>query len=192
MPMKRLLIAALLLPAPWLTGCGERSAPADDVAVAAADSSATAGDFEERSWDDLIPADWDPMRLFEGIDLDSLDDADPRAMEALERLQDEWDNAPANPAMNGIAIRIPGFVVPLEHADTQLREMLLVPYFGACIHSPPPPSNQIIHVTLDTPAAGIEAMDTVWVNGVIETVHSSTGMGDASYRMRAVQVEAYE
>lgn len=149
-------------------------------------------EYREIEWDELIPPDWDPVKVFEGLDLDTLDDADPRAMEALERLQAEWNNAPANTAIAGTRIRIPGFAVPLESDRDGLREFLLVPYFGACIHTPPPPANQIVHVILDKAATGIQAMDAVWVDGTLETTHSVTEMGDASYFMRADSVALYE
>ena len=52
------------------------------------------------------------------------------------------------PEMNGKAIRIPGFIVPLEFNDDKtVSQFFLVPFFGACIHVPPPPPNQVIHVT---------------------------------------------
>ena len=45
---------------------------------------------------------------------------------------------------NGKQVKLPGFVVPLEYSDKgRVKEFLLVPYFGACIHYPPPPPNQI-------------------------------------------------
>jgi hypothetical protein len=51
------------------------------------------------------------------------------------------------PEMDGQAIRIPDFIVPLEFNDKQtITQFYLVPFFGACIHLPPPPPNQIIFV----------------------------------------------
>ena len=64
-------------------------------------------------------------------------------------------------------MRIPGFVVPLEDSKDGLKEFLLVPYFGACIHSPPPPANQIIHVLPEHAGQGRASMDTVWVSGML-------------------------
>ena len=49
--------------------------------------------------------------------------------------------------MGDVEGRIPGFVVPLKTTeDIRILEFFLVPYYGACIHVPPPPPNQIIHV----------------------------------------------
>ena len=50
------------------------------------------------------------------------------------------------PELNGSTVKIPGFVIPLEGDENTVTEFLLVPYFGACIHVPPPPPNQIIYV----------------------------------------------
>ncbi|MCR5813935.1 MAG: DUF3299 domain-containing protein [Desulfovibrio sp.] len=71
-----------------------------------------------------------------------------------------------NSSLQGQEIVLKGFVVPLERdADNNLCEFLLVPYFGACIHVPPPPANQIVHVRLPRAAKGIETMDVASVTG---------------------------
>jgi hypothetical protein len=150
-----------------------------------------AGSYQEIRWDALMPPDWDPMAGLKELDLAKLDDSDPRAMEALERLRKEWSKAPVNPAMNGARVRIPGFIVPLEGSRGKLREFLLVPYFGACIHVPPPPANQVIHVKSAKPLP-FESMEAVWVSGVIETFHAPTQMGDAGYRMTADAVSVFK
>jgi len=162
---------------------GERLAPA-------AEDKATA--YKEVNWDDLLPKGWDPMKLINELKLDKLKDSDPRAMEAMEKLKRMWSEAPSNPAMNGKAIRIAGFMVPLEWGRREVKEFLLVPYFGACIHVPPPPANQIIHVVADKPIKSKDGMDAVWVSGTLELATSRTDMGDSGYRLRARKVEAYK
>lgn len=147
--------------------------------------------YKKISWDDLIPKDWDPMASFKGINLAKLKDDDPRAQEALQKLRESWNNAPVADAMNGKPIRIPGFIVPLEEANHQITELLLVPYFGGCIHVPPPPSNQIIHVFPPKPLKNLQMMDAVWVSGTLESFPSDTNMGSAGYRMKADLVEPY-
>lgn len=147
--------------------------------------------YKEITWDDLIPPDWDPMRDFQKLDLGKLEDGDPRAMKILERLRREWDNAPVNPSLNGTRIRIPGFVVPLESSREEVREFLLVPYFGACIHTPPPPANNTIHVFPAKAVKGIHAMDAVWVSGKLTVKHSNTEWGAAGYRIKAENIVPY-
>ncbi|MET1117222.1 MAG: DUF3299 domain-containing protein [Comamonas sp.] len=143
------------------------------------------------SWDALVPAGWDPAAGFEGVNPNQLSDSDPRAQQLLARMRKRWDEAPVNTAMDGRAVRLPGYVVPLEGGRDGLREFLLVPYFGACIHTPPPPANQIIHVVLDKPSRLAKSMDAVWLTGVLRTGRVKTEMGQGGYRMRASGMELY-
>lgn len=147
--------------------------------------------YKEIRWDALIPRDWDPQQAFKGLDLATLKDADPRAMEALQRMRDAWDNAPVEPSLRGQRIRIPGFMVPLERKGDEVSEFLLVPYFGACIHVPPPPANQIIHVVLDKPLQGARTMDAVWVSGTMNIARSDSALGTSGYRMKGDIVTPY-
>ncbi len=148
--------------------------------------------FKTITWDELVPKDWDPMKEFKGMDFGLLQDGDPRANEMMRKLRAVWDNAPVNPAVVGQAVRIPGFVVPLEESKDGLKEFLLVPYFGACIHSPPPPANQIIHVLPKSPAKDVKSMDAVWISGTMATLKTDTYMGASSYRIEAMVVEPYK
>lgn len=142
-------------------------------------------------WEALVPADWDPMKDLKGLNMSILSDADPRAAAALAKLREAWDNAPINPAIVGQAVRLPGYLVPLEETKDGVKEFLLVPYFGACIHSPPPPANQIVHVLPRTPAKGLRSMDTVWVTGVLTGTRTDSYMGTSGYRIEATQVAPY-
>lgn len=158
---------------------------------ATAEPKATAGQPRTIAWDELVPKDWDPMKEFRGLDLSKLQDGDPRANELLIKMQEVSNNAPTNPAMNGAEVRIPGFLVPLEEANGQVSEFLLVPYFGACIHTPPPPANQIIHVRASNATKGLRAMDTIWVSGKLQTVRNDSMMGVSGYHITAQSVTRY-
>ena len=143
------------------------------------------------SWDALVPPGWDPFKDFKDLNFQNLDDGDPRASAIMKKMREAWDNAPVNTALSGQMVRIPGFVVPLEESKDGLKEFLLVPYFGACIHSPPPPANQIVHVLPRTPAKGLRSMDAVWISGTLTTGRTDSYMGAASYRIEAVSVLPY-
>jgi hypothetical protein len=71
--------------------------------------------------------------------------------------------------LNGQRVRIPGYLLPLEVSDTKVKEFLLVPYIGACIHVPPPPQNQIVHVKIILKEGyRVKTMyEPVWVSGEI-------------------------
>ena len=165
------------------------SAPLSTTATVVA--SPAAPSYREVSWDDLTPKDWDPLKQFREMNFGALSDSDPKAIAMLQRMRDTWDNAPTNAALDGQNVRIPGYLVPLDETKDGLIQFLLVPYFGACIHTPPPPSNQIIEVRPKQPSKGYRPMDTVWISGTLRTLRSETYMGTSSYRMDALRVEPY-
>ena len=104
----------------------------------------------------------------------------------------------------GKPIKIPGYAVPLEGDDgfEYVKEFLLVPTFGACIHVPPPPPNQVIHVILDKPVYFEKLMYAVWVSGIVEIgeyfIEGSSDFGqqtydtETSYLLRGLKVEEYD
>ncbi|MHA7684826.1 DUF3299 domain-containing protein [Cupriavidus sp. PET2-C1] len=147
--------------------------------------------LREIGWQALLPKGWDPLAPFKGLRLDELEDADPRAQIALYKARQYWKHAPVEPSLDGAAVRIAGFVVSLDGEGEAIREFLLVPYFGACIHVPPPPANQVIHVRTDKPLAGLRSMDTVWISGAMRVERADTMMGYAGYAMPAASVQPY-
>jgi uncharacterized protein len=94
--------------------------------------------------------------------------------------------------MDGQAIRIPGFIVPLEFDDEQtITQFFLVPFFGACIHVPPPPPNQIIFVNYPK-GLKVEALyDPFWVSGIVKTSLVENEMATAAYSMEMQSFELY-
>jgi hypothetical protein len=178
--------------APISTGPAQAARPAP-ASKGQAQPAASPGGTAPRTigWEALVPADWDPMKDLKDLNFSILNDADPRAMAALAKLRAAWDNAPINPAIVGQLVRLPGYLVPLEETKDGLKEFLLVPYFGACIHSPPPPANQIVHVLPKTAAKGLRSMDTVWVTGVLTGTRTDSYMGMSGYRIEATQVAPY-
>ena len=153
--------------------------------------AANDGIYQEVRWEMLIPKGWDPAKQFKSLDLSTLRDSDPRAMDALQAMRNVWDNAPAEPSMNGRNIRLAGFMIPLDKTGESVRSFLLVPYFGACIHSPPPPSNQMVLVQLAKPVRAYRTMDAVWVNGSLEVDRTDSPWGKTAYLLKAIKVEAY-
>ena len=153
------------------------------------------GAYTELRWDDLVPKGWDPLQGMKDKGLSSmalLNDGDPKAVEAMRQMREAWDKAPTEPQLNGTRIKLPGYLVPLEEVAAGHTEFLLVPYFGACVHTPPPPANQIVLVVPAKPAAGFRSMDTVWVSGVLKTTRSDSAMGASGYRLEGAVVEPYK
>lgn len=147
--------------------------------------------YQDIRWDDLIPKDWNPAASFKGMDWSRLSDNDSRAQEALAKMRAIWDNAPLERSLNGKNVRLPGFVIPLERQGELVSELLLVPYFGACIHSPPPPANQTVHVVLAKPARQVQSMATFWVSGTLSLSRGDSGLGVFGYRLNAASLTPY-
>jgi hypothetical protein len=162
-----------------------------------APAAAAPAPFEDTDWFALVPRDWEPGKTF-GADIARLSDNDPRAIDALEKLREAWANAPVEPAMNGARIRIGGFVIPLDSDNGAVTEFLLVPYFGACIHAPPPPANQVIHVFARQPLRHLTMMDPVYISGTVrvardKTPDSAAGLIDTiGYEMDLEAVAPYK
>ena len=140
---------------------------------------ATADDARELTWDDLIP----DAGVIEQPGGDSL--GDPFAMPALPTgVVEELD---------GVLVKIPGFVVPLEvSTGGKVSEFLLVPYFGACIHYPPPPPNQLVHVLTEEPLDLESTWEPIWAIGELNTEFRDLGLATAGYKMAAQAIEKYE
>ena len=101
-------------------------------------------------------------------------------------------DAPVVKALDGQSVSLPGFVVPLEGDSELITEFLLVPYFGACIHVPPPPPNQLVHVTIKGGVPIDSLYDAIVVTGVIKTQTWSGEIAQVGYQMQAVGVAPFE
>jgi uncharacterized protein len=150
-------------------------------------------DVREINWDTLIPEDWRPEILMEQYNANELSDDDPRAQQLLDKLKALWSQAPVVPALEGQRVKLPGFVVPLEMDAEKMDQFLLVPYYGACIHVPPPPANQTVHVlTREGTAFNGHLFDTVWVTGTMRVERLSSELAEAGYRLEDASVTPYE
>lgn len=98
-----------------------------------------------------------------------------------------------NVALNKAHVKIPGFVVPLNILPTGLvREFFLVPYYGACIHVPPPPPNQIVYVKMARPIKVASMYDAVWITGTLRAEKKMSRFGAAAYTLDGQSMEIYE
>ncbi|MGR5065279.1 DUF3299 domain-containing protein [Photobacterium sp. DNB22_13_2] len=94
--------------------------------------------------------------------------------------------------LNGSTVKIPGFVIPLEGDDKTVTEFLLVPYFGACIHVPPPPPNQIVYVKFPKGAPIQQLWDVVYVVGTLKTQSVSHDLAEVGYLLEGSAIEDYD
>ena len=155
------------------------------------ESKAKSPDFTEADYNEAISNLKD-----EKIDIDGLI---ARRGEITEKRRLRGQTA--NAELYGKNIRLPGYLLPLEFKEKKVTEFLLVPWVGACIHTPPPPPNQIVHVKLEEGFdLGDDIFTPVWVNGVMKTEKNNPELSfvdgkqniDVSYVMQAEGVKPYE
>ena len=96
------------------------------------------------------------------------------------------------PGLDGLKVRLAGYIVPVEQADGKVSEFFFVPYFGACIHVPPPPPNNIIYVRLRKPSSDLNMFDAYWLTGTIKTERLSNNIAATAYTMTGDSVTLYE
>ena len=140
------------------------------------------------NWDDLLPeGEMERIQeLFERTGLDSGVDHFGGQMTQIGTFNVENE-------LIGETIRMPGFILPLDFQEGgEISEFLLVPYFGACVHTPPPPPNQIVYVTLDEPIVVERMWDPVWVTGVLSADRHMNELGNAAYTLQLINHEPYE
>jgi len=149
--------------------------------------------YEPLDWKDLMPPGWDPLAALKQANIDPRQIPEGSAEEAefIRKMRSIWDSAPVRHELQGSRIRLPGYVVPLEYSRVGIREFLLVPYFGACIHSPPPPANQIVLVSLQKPAP-LQSMDAISVWGTLGIQHKQTEWGISGYHLQARGTSAHK
>ena len=110
---------------------------------------------------------------------------------SMKRRQPGGDKPPrVVTEFSGKRVRIGGYVVPLDFEATTIKEFLLVPFVGACIHVPPPPANQIVYVKSEKGIQLAGQFDPVWVTGTLKTETAFTGLADAGYSIDADSVDA--
>lgn len=92
-------------------------------------------------------------------------------------------------ALDGKAIRLGGYPVPLESDEKGNSTLFfLVPYPGACIHVPPPPPNQLVLVRYPKGIALDDIYAPLWVSGELKVEKISNELADAAYAMDAGEV----
>jgi len=94
--------------------------------------------------------------------------------------------------LDGKRVRIPGFIVPLDDADEQGAEFLLVPYYGACVHTPPPPPNQMAFVSMsDGKQVKLGLFDAIWMEGTLRIVNYESPYGSVGYTIEGLSMRPY-
>lgn len=153
-----------------------------------------AGTVQTLSWDDLVPEDYElkpPLPIHDYSDLASIFKAEMDRATGSAFAQQE-PNAPVVTTFDQQQVRLAGYVVPLTiDANSRVIDFLLVPYLGACIHVPPPPSNQIIYVDAEQGLPLDELWEPFWVEGQLQVAALETAEITAGYQLQLVNYQRY-
>ena len=151
-----------------------------------------AAEPRELTWSEMLPADAAPAAPPAALhDLSKL--ADALAAESGPAASQQSVAAPVVKALDSQQVKLPGYIVPLDVTEEgRVIEFLLVPYFGACIHVPPPPPNQIVHVKTELGVLMDNLYQPFWVEGPLRVENTSTEIAETGYQMDASKIYPYE
>lgn len=148
---------------------------------------AAVASVRELDWEDLIPKDT-KGRSTSGVPAPAHDYLGEGGMAAQQVL-----DFSVRKELDGITVKLPGFIVPLDIGkDGLITEFFLVPYFGACIHVPPPPPNQIVYVKIEKGIALDSIYEAYWITGNLKVNNKTTRLGASAYQISANKVEIYK
>ncbi len=169
--------------------------------VAFAALPAKAQEYKALEWTDLLPEeDLKKMEQLPEISHEGGETAPSSPLGQAMANQDPaaaaWNDvlmsANVKAELNNQKVKVPGFIVPVEYdADQNVTAFYLVPYFGACIHVPPPPPNQIIFVTNKQKIKADQIYSPFWISGTLTTEPMSHDLAKSAYSMKADKIEEY-
>jgi uncharacterized protein len=205
--MLLLRLSALVFCSLWVVACQKSNSIDPSSASKPVQSSPApqqhSSNYTTIEWTDLMPKDdlealLNPpeylQNIEDGSDADQLNSRikSKPVSEKNDRYQQALASKTVMPEFDQRAIRIPGFIVPLEFDEDQtITAFFLVPFFGACIHEPPPPPNQIIYAKY-TPGIKLDVLyDPFWVKGILATSITENETATAAYSMTVNSIEPY-
>lgn len=147
-------------------------------------------------WEDLIPDDFvppeNPYINMSEQEIDKLMDGSAESNAIIESINEKLAYAPVVPELDGKLVKIPAYITPLEfEGQSKISEFLLVPYVGACIHVPPPPSNQIVFAKVREAIPFNDMYEPVWAIGTIRTETVTSDLAESGYRLEVERVLPY-
>tara|TARA_B110001469_G_scaffold124702_1_gene138833 strand:- start:749 stop:1327 length:579 start_codon:yes stop_codon:yes gene_type:complete len=160
--------------------------------------------YRSIEWVDLLPKDDLDALMSPPEDINDIEDgseydqisnqlSNALSLASDSRYQQALTSVNVRPEYNKQKIRLPGFIVPITtNKDQRVTAFFLVPYFGACIHMPPPPPNQIIFAEYKEGVNGNSIYDPYWVEGTLYTTLTENDMATSAYSFTVDKVELYQ
>lgn len=142
-------------------------------------------------WSELSPPGWNPGLTLQRLGVGAMKDNDPGVSDTMTQIRREWDHAPPVSLPEGTPVRLTGFPVLLDEMAGSARTIILAPYYGACVHRPSPPANQMVVVALKNAFPVNMQPYPVWIVGKIVPQLTPTRYGQAAYLMVDAKWEPY-
>ncbi|MBT0585953.1 DUF3299 domain-containing protein [Alteromonas oceanisediminis] len=150
------------------------------------------------SWETLLPAaDRDALARYQQAPPSSMNDFTTQILRSIEASSDSayqqaMTSAEVVDALNNTWVSIPGFLVPIDfHADQSVRHVFVVPYFGACLHFPPPPPNQMIFARLEPGFSSLELTQPYQLQGRLSIATFEDPLGTSAYAMQVSAIQLF-
>ena len=172
--------------------------------IVALPSLCAAVEYTEVEWTDLMPKDdLDALLAPPEYLNDIADGSQQDSVAALnqeesvdaqtKRYRDALSSTRVMQEFNGKQIRIPGYMVPLEqNEEREVTAFFIVPYFGACLHMPPPPPNQILYVQYEEGIALEALQQPFWFEGTLTVALNENALGTLAYTLNIDDYRLYE
>ncbi|HBY41868.1 MAG TPA: DUF3299 domain-containing protein [Alteromonas sp.] len=172
--------------------------------IVALPSLCAAVEYTEVEWTDLMPKDdLDALLAPPEYLNDIADGSQQDSVAALnqkesvdaqtKRYRDALSSTRVMQEFNGKQIRIPGYMVPLEqNEEREVTAFFIVPYFGACLHMPPPPPNQILYVQYEEGIALEALQQPFWFEGTLTVALNENALGTSAYTLNIDDYRLYE
>lgn len=193
-----------------LSGCSQSNTEADSTTPFKTNKQVKQPRSESVSyrtieWIDLMPQDDLDALLNPPEYLDEIEDGSeedrlssqfqfqtPQAGAGDDRYQQALKSTRIMPEFDNQKIRIPGYIVPLEFSkDQKVTHFFLVPYFGACIHVPPPPPNQIIYAVYERGITVNHLHEAFWLTGILKTTLTENDVATSTYTLNVAEITPY-
>ena len=148
------------------------------------------------NWQDLLPQ--NEQEAFENYREPTEEEFIRQITEAIEIATDR-SYQPPPPSTNvvdrllGKAVSLSGFIVPIDmNEDRSIRSYFLVPYYGACIHYPPPPPNQMVFVELaDEGFSELDLQQAYTVSGFLNQELFEDPLGTSAYTLNVTSIQTF-
>ena len=129
-------------------------------------------------WKALVPPNWEPPMIAPAYDGTS------------EHLVDRESLVHG---LDGLLVKLPGFLRPVVYSDSSVTEFLLVPFLPHHIkqHAHIEP-NQMVYVVLDKPELIESPFEPFWVTGTMSLQTVVTDEGPTGYKITSAEIQKYE